>query len=91
MHAEPMTADLFAPPSRALPPEPGTQCAQVLARLRRGPITPAQALAELGVMRLAAVVHRLKNDHGYNITAETVTVPCRGGRTARVARYHLTT
>lgn len=87
MHAELATADLFAQP---LPPEPGTQCAQVLARLRRGPLMPAEALRELGVMRLAAVVHRLKHDHGYNITAETVSVACRGGRTARVARYHLT-
>ena len=87
MHAEPI-ADLFA--ARTIPPEDGTQCAQVLARLRRGPLTPGEALAELGVMRLAAVVHRLKTDHNYNIAAETITVACRGGRTARVARYHLT-
>lgn len=87
MHAEPITGDLFAPQ----PPFPtGDQELAVLARLRRGPLTPLQALSELGVMRLAAVVYRLKA-LGWDITTEELVTTCRGGRTARVARYHLNT
>lgn len=42
----------------------------VLAHLQLGmPITPIKALAEYGVMRLAAVVYRLRGD-GHNIIAE---------------------
>lgn len=66
----------------------GDQETQVLARLRRGPLTPLEALAELGVYRLAAVVYRLRG-RGWPIETEELKTPCRGGRTARVARYHL--
>lgn len=67
----------------------GDQETQVLARLRRGPLTPLEALKELGVYRLAAVVYRLR-DAGWPIDTEELKTPCRNGRTARVARYHLT-
>jgi len=83
------TADLFAPPRPAPPLPTGEQESMVLARLRRGPLTPLQALKELGVMRLAAVVYRLKA-LGWDIHTEDMTAECRGGRSARVARYHLT-
>lgn len=83
------TADLFAPRKASAPMPTGDQELAVLARLRRGPLTPLQALSELGVMRLAAVVHRLKA-LGWDITTENIETDCRGGRTARVARYHLT-
>lgn len=51
-------------------------------------ITQAEALANLGIARLAARIRDLK-DSGANIYAERVVVPCRGGRTATVAKYHL--
>lgn len=66
----------------------GDQETAVLARLRTGPLTPLQALRELGVLRLAAVVYRLK-DAGWNVQTELVKKTCRNGRTARVARYYL--
>jgi len=70
-------------------PSPGGQEAAVLAVLRQGrSLTQLEALAELGVGRLAAVVLRLKNA-GHNVVAESIEAPCRGGRKARVARYSL--
>lgn len=65
-----------------------TQHADVLDRLRKGPLTPGEALSELGVMRLSAVIYDLKAE-GHAITSELVEVPTRKG-TARVARYTLT-
>lgn len=84
-----VTGDLFeTPPAAPAPTGKLTQDAQVLRRLRQGPLTPLEAQQELGVMRLAAVVHRLKG-RGHNITTENAAVQCRGNRTAHVARYHL--
>lgn len=65
-----------------------SQPAQVLRRLKHSPITPMEALRELGVLRLAAVVHALREE-GHVITTEMLKVPKRTGGTARVARYHL--
>lgn len=67
----------------------GEQEIQVLVRLRKGPLTPLQALSELGVYRLAAVVHRLRR-RGWDIASEELEVTCKGARQARVAQYSLT-
>lgn len=66
----------------------GQQERAVLRRLKRGPLTPQQALEQLGVYRLAAVVYRLR-DAGHPIVTEIVKVPCRSGGAGRIARYHL--
>lgn len=64
------------------------QAGTVLDRLKRGPLTPLEALRELGVMRLAAVVHRLRQQ-GVAIVSHTLEVPKATGGVARVAQYHL--
>lgn len=65
-----------------------SQLYRVLARLRRGPLTSAQALAELGVGRLGARVYELRSV-GYDIHTETMDVINRFGDQCRVARYKL--
>lgn len=65
------------------------QCRQVFTRLKAGPLTSLQALRELGVARLAAVVLRLK-DAGVEIDARLETVNKATGGTARIAVYSLT-
>jgi hypothetical protein len=51
--------------------------------MRRGPITPLQALQTMGIMRLASRVDELRKQ-GYNILTENVK---SNGKT--YARYHL--
>lgn len=65
------------------------QQAAVFRRLKDGPLTSLQALRELGVARLAAVVLRLK-DAGLEIDTRLETVNKATGGTARVAVYSLT-
>mgnify|MGYP001557700332 CR=1 FL=1 len=64
------------------------QCDLLLRRLQRGPITPLQALDELGIYRLSARILDLKR-RGHNIRTEHVEVPNREGRIVHVARYEL--
>jgi hypothetical protein len=59
-----------------------TQTQWTLARLKRGPLTPLDALAENGCMRLAARIAELRAQ-GYNITTENRTV---NGKTFAVYR-----
>ena len=63
---------------------------RVLDYLREHPegLTQLVALQVLAVSRLAAIVFRLKDDDGYNITTSLVDMETRYG-TAKVARYHL--
>lgn len=65
------------------------QCDQVLAALRRGPMTASDARKHLGIDRLAARVFDLRQD-GWDITSRLVTVHNRHGEPCRVARYTLT-
>lgn len=60
----------------------------LLKRLQQGPITPLQALDELGIFRLSARVLELKRQ-GHNIRTAHVDVPNREGRLVHVARYEL--
>lgn len=64
-----------------------TQTLQILTRLRYGPLTPLQALRELGCMRLVVRVLEIRQA-GHAIQARSVTVRTRNGR-ARVCEYHL--
>ena len=65
-----------------------SQTAQLLARLRRGPIMPVAAIDELGILALSQRVTDLRKA-GHNIETEMVEVEKRDGTTARVAKYHL--
>lgn len=56
----------------------------MLDLLRRGPLTPIEALHKVNCMRLASRIDELKKI-GHNITTEIVV----NGK-ARYARYHLT-
>lgn len=53
-----------------------------------GKITPIEALSRLGIYRLSARVHDLKQ-RGMDIETRVVTVPMRNGRTAAVAEYYI--
>ncbi len=53
-----------------------------------GSINPLLAWAELGVYRLSARVHDLRN-HGVNITSSTIEIKNRFGELCRVAKYTL--
>jgi hypothetical protein len=53
-----------------------------------GSITQIEALAELGVLRLASRISELKKD-GYTITSKFVTVANRYGEKCRVKSYSL--
>jgi hypothetical protein len=48
-----------------------SQTEQILQMLKRGPVTPMDALREVGSLRLAARVLQLKKD-GHNIITEMV-------------------
>lgn len=48
-----------------------TQCEQILQMLKRGPVTPMDALKEAGTLRLASRVLDLKKQ-GHNIITEMV-------------------
>ena len=53
-----------------------------------GSITPLEALADLGIMRLGARIYDLRKN-GYPIVSETETSQNRYGQTTRYARYRL--
>lgn len=59
----------------------------VLARLRIGKLTDHQARDQLGITRLAAVIHRLRKVH--EIASHEITVPNRFRNTCRIAEYEL--
>lgn len=64
------------------------QTERILKRLEQAPLTAGEAITELGVMRLAARIHDLRNA-GYAISCETVVVPNRFSEESRVARYSM--
>jgi hypothetical protein len=70
-------------------PRAGTVLAEILAALEAGrSLTSGDAWQEFGGARLAADVYRLRK-LGWPIVAQEIEVPCRGSRTAKVARYRL--
>ena len=72
-----------------VPESSKTQCERLLEHLKEGlPITAHRALYGYGCARLAARVHDLRQ-LGWQIEKTMVTVPTRGGGTARVAEYRL--
>jgi hypothetical protein len=66
-----------------------TQNEMVLSWLRKAPISPMEALNELGVYRLASRINDLRND-GHDIKTMRHTIVNRYGEEIRVARYVLT-
>jgi hypothetical protein len=48
-----------------------SQCTDILEALRRGPITPLEALKDYGCLRLAARIEELRSD-GHTIVTEMV-------------------
>jgi hypothetical protein len=68
-----------------------TQTEMVLDYIKRfGSITPIEALADLGIMRLGARVWDLKRE-GHDIITETETSTNRFGKPVSYARYKLHT
>lgn len=67
----------------------GTQKERIIKYLQDfGSITPLQALADLGIMRLGARIWDLKKD-GWNIQTETLCSENRYGEPTRYANYRL--
>jgi Helix-turn-helix domain len=64
-----------------------TQTARILALLQCGPVTPLQALEQVGCFRLAARISDLKAE-GHVIVTDRVTSPSTG---KSFARYRLVT
>lgn len=68
----------------------GPQASAVLGWLLQAkPLSQMQATNELGVSRLAAVIHDLRND-GFIFHVDRVSVPNRYQKTSQVAVYRLT-
>lgn len=66
-----------------------TQNEKVLDYMERfGSITPLEAMADLGIMRLGARIWDLKAQ-GHSIKTETVTSKNRFGETTHFAKYSL--
>lgn len=86
----PIAGNLMHPVLPAMPDDPATMHARLLARLLRGAaVTHNEWQADAGSSRLAASVHKLRCA-GWLVVGERVTVPTRDcGRTARVSRYSL--
>lgn len=61
-----------------------SQNEQILAALKRGPLTPLEALERFGCFRLAARVGELR-EQGYAIAVERAELP--NGK--KVARYRM--
>lgn len=67
----------------------GTQDSRVLEWLLEGrELDPLEAWVQLGVYRLAAVVHRLRQD-GYDIETGRKKVKNRYGEDCEVANYYV--
>ena len=66
-----------------------TQCEKILRHLREiGVITPMEAMAQYGIMRLGARIWDLRHQ-GYNITAQLVHGKNRHGEPTRWSSYKL--
>ena len=63
------------------------QCVDLLAALKRGPLTTGEIRGKLGIGMPATRVYELKQE-GHEIVTERVTVKTRRG-VSRVARYRL--
>lgn len=64
-----------------------TQCTRIIDYMKRfGSITQYQALADLGVMRLASRISELRKQ-GYNIKGEMIEVNNRFDEVCNVKRY----
>ena len=66
-----------------------TQKEEVLAHLKAyGKITALEAIQEYGITRLSAVVWRLRNDDGYNITSQLKSGINRKNEQVWYTEYH---
>lgn len=64
-----------------------TQCTRIIDYMKQfGSITQYQALADLGVMRLASRISELRKQ-GYNIKGEMIEVKNRFDEVCNVKRY----
>ncbi len=66
-----------------------SQIKRLLAHMEAGAeITPLQALSDLGIYRLAARIHVLR-ERGYKIRTDTLSVKNRYGDVCHIASYKL--
>lgn len=64
------------------------QTKKLLAALRAGPVTALDALNNLGIYRVSARIHELR-DAGYMINTRLIEVSTKTGGKCRVAQYSL--
>ena len=65
-----------------------SQKQRLLAYLKQQPINPLQAWQQLGIYRLSAVVHLLRED-GHEIKTDLVEVKNKYNEVCKVAKYTL--
>ena len=65
-----------------------SQKQRLLAYLKQHPINPLEAWQQLGIYRLAAVVHLLRED-GHEIKTDLVEVKNKYNEVCKVAKYTL--
>ena len=83
----PGTGTSIVPPG-FFPIKSATVTAEVLARMLAGEkMTGLNMVLDASTTRLAAVVHRLQRDYGWEIEREDRAVGCRDGRVAYVTAY----
>ena len=64
------------------------QCERLMSYLDTyGSVTPIEALADLGIMRLAARIFELESRYAYPVERETVRDVNRMGEPVRYTRY----
>ena len=67
-----------------------TQCERILQYLTKfGSITQYEALADLGVMRLASRISEIRHKRGYRIESTFIKVKNRFGEQCSVRKYYL--
>jgi len=66
-----------------------SQCAAILAHMEtKGPITKLEALKQYDCMHLGGRICDLRKS-GHDIKTVTIAIKSRGGKTKRIAQYHL--
>ena len=66
-----------------------SQCAAILSHMQtKGPITKLQALRQYDCMHLGGRICDLRKS-GHAIKTVTIVIKSRGGKTKRIAQYHI--
>ena len=66
------------------------QCRRVVEYITmHNSITALEAMNDLGIARLAARIHELRENHGFDILDQPVKMKNRWGKPVKISRYYL--